>query len=185
MSTTFVDPSKLHNGTVSLPDERTCEGDPRPVDILIVDDNRLASYSLWALLNWQPGIRIRATAESRTEALALIQRLRPDLCLLSASFDACQGIRLAYELKQMAAPPRVLVYADRLDTRLAGAAAIAGADGVIWRYADPDELAQLIERVVAPEPRRPPVGPEAILVGDSTRPVRVAVQPPLPDQRQR
>jgi two-component system, NarL family, response regulator DesR len=162
VGTTPIDHNTLSSGARPLRENRGRASPPRPLDILLVDDDRLASYGLWALLNWRRGIRVGATAETSSEALSVIERRRPDVCLVSAALGPGGGIRLASELKRLAASPRVIVYADHLGAPLVGAAAIAGADGVVWRYGDPDELAQLIARVAAGKASRPALAHGAI-----------------------
>ena len=116
----------------------------RPVAVLIVDDGRDSSYALWALLRWQPGIRICATA-ALSGALSAAQRERPALCLVPAALGP-GGI---HQIAQLADAPRVLAYTDRRDPSLEAMALVAGADGVLWRYVDGDELADTIRRVAA------------------------------------
>lgn len=65
-------------GAVSHPAPPSSPRRPAVVDVLIVDDGRAASYALWALLNWQPGLRICGTAESRERALGTVRQLTPD-----------------------------------------------------------------------------------------------------------
>ena len=136
----------------------TGDHQPPPVRVLLVDDDRLASYSLWALLNWQPGIRVSASAQSINEAVDMVHQLRPDVCLVSAGLESGDGMRLADRLTELPAPPHVLIYADRLDAELDGVAS-AGAGGIISRYADPHEVADLIARVAAGKATGPVIGP--------------------------
>jgi DNA-binding NarL/FixJ family response regulator len=119
----------------------------RTLEVLLVDDDRAASYSLWALLNWRPEIRI-STTESAADAIMAIRRLRPDACLIAAALGEQEGLRLCYAIKQLPQPPRVLVYGDRPSGELDGAAMIAGADGTVSRYGDADSLERTIKRIV-------------------------------------
>jgi DNA-binding NarL/FixJ family response regulator len=130
----------------------------RPVGVLIVDDDRESSYSLWALLRWQPGIRVRAATHRGSDAIAEVHPERPAVCLVSAA----AGPRCVHRLTQLADGPRVLVYANRRTVELDATAVLAGADGVLWRYADGDELAGTIRRVAAGQGRPPALTPEAI-----------------------
>lgn len=151
------------------------DGAPEPaVSVLIADSDRAVSYSLWALLRWQPGIRVAATAESPAQALTLARRRRPDVCLVSAALGSGEGIRLAHRLTLLPLAPTVLVYADEPGPELAATAVIAGAAGAVSRYGDPDELAGAIRRAAAGE-QKPPELPAGTLtalldqVADSDR----------------
>lgn len=121
-----------------------------PVTVLIVDDDRAASYGLWALLRWRPGIRARLSVSA--EAGRAARQERPAVCLASAGL----GLHALHRLAQLPGAPRVLVYADERSRDLEGLAIVAGADGAVWRYGDPDELLAAIRRAAStPRPRTP------------------------------
>jgi DNA-binding NarL/FixJ family response regulator len=132
------------------------------VDLLIVDDHRAARYSVWALLNWKPDIRVSGTASSSAEALRLAQRHRPHVCLISATLGQGEALTLASRMKHLTDPPRVLIFADAVDQHLACAANLAGADGVLWRYADPEEQAAVVTRAASGEQQFPTLQPAEI-----------------------
>jgi DNA-binding NarL/FixJ family response regulator len=146
------------------------------IGVLLVDDCRSASDSLWALLNWQRDIHVIATAVSSAEALSLTKRRRPRVCMLSATLGPAGALSLAHRLKQLSDPPRVLLYADAVEPQLTDAAIVAGADGVLWRYADPAGLAEAIRHVVTGGQAFPAIGPDLVhpladLVADRDRPI--------------
>lgn len=147
MTTTEITSSRFRSDAWSTQSRNGQSTDADVAHVFLVDDDRAASYSLRTLLGGQPGIRIVATAESSAEALALVGRLRPGVCLVSAALGRGEGIGLVHSLKQMTDAPRVLIHADRVDAALEGTAMLAGADGVLWRYGDPDELASVIRSV--------------------------------------
>jgi DNA-binding NarL/FixJ family response regulator len=119
------------------------------LDLLLVDDHLAARYSVWALLRWKRDIREIATAASSSQALrlAMEKRRRPRVCLISATLGDGEALTLASRIKHLMHPPRVLIFADAIDAHHAGAAMLAGADGVLWRYADPQQQARVIRRV--------------------------------------
>jgi hypothetical protein len=67
----------------------------------------------------------------------------------------------------------VLVYADAVDPVLAGAAIVAGADGVFAWEADADGLGELIDRVVCGEKLFPPLVPTPLGSWRVTSPRRI------------
>ena len=132
------------------------------IDLLIVDDNRAARYSVWALLSWERDMRVTGTASSSAEALTLAKRRRPDVCLISATLGQGEALTLASRMKHLIDPPRVLIFADAVDQHLACAATVAGADGVLCRYADPEEQAGIVRRVASGEQQFPSLQPTEI-----------------------
>jgi DNA-binding NarL/FixJ family response regulator len=132
------------------------------IDLLIVDDHRAARHSVWALLSWKPDIQVTGTASSSAEALRLAERHRPHVCLISATLGQGEALTLASRMKHLIDPPRVLIFADAVDQHLACAANLAGADGVLWRYADPEEQAGIVRRVASGEQQFPSLQPAEI-----------------------
>jgi DNA-binding NarL/FixJ family response regulator len=123
--------------------------------VLLVDDDRAASYSLWALLHWQPGIRVCDTAETVADAVTLTVGRRPEVCLVSAAFCGGQGLGMAHRLTQLSPRPQVLIYASEPQPELDALAMIAGAAGALWRYGEAGELAATIRRAAAGEHEPP------------------------------
>jgi DNA-binding NarL/FixJ family response regulator len=121
------------------------------IDLLIVDDHPTARYSVWALLSWKRDIRVIGTANSSAEALTLAKHRRPHACLISATLGQGEALTLASRMKRLTDPPRVLIFADAVDQHLASAATVAGADGVLWRYADPEVQASVVRRAASGE----------------------------------
>ena len=163
MSSTSISPFQPHLES-SAPTNRN-GGDPRhggEIELLIVDDHRPAQYNLWALLRRKQDIRVTGTANSSAEAVTLAKRRRPHACLISATLGQGEALTLTSRMKRLADPPRVLIFADAVDQYLACAATVAGADGVIWRYADPDEQAEVIRRAATGERHFPDLQPNAI-----------------------
>jgi DNA-binding NarL/FixJ family response regulator len=163
MSSTSTNPSQRDlEGTT--PNSRNGHH-PRPraaIDLLIVDDHRAAQYSMWALLSWKRDIRVIGTASSSAEAMTVATRRRPHACLISATLGQGEALTLTSRMKRLSDPPRVLIFADSVDQHLASAATVAGADGVIWRYADPEEQATVVRRAASGEQQFPHLEPSAI-----------------------
>jgi DNA-binding NarL/FixJ family response regulator len=151
------------NGGAAAPNSATGR-DPRrrgPIDVLIVDDHRAAQYSMWALLSWKRDIGVTGTASSSAEAMTIAKRRRPDVCLIAAALGQGAALTLTSRMKRLSDPPRVLIFADSVDQHLAYAATVAGADGVIWRYADAEEQASVVRRVAVGEQHFPDLEPSA------------------------
>ncbi|HWX52105.1 MAG TPA: response regulator [Solirubrobacteraceae bacterium] len=135
---------------------------PDATKVLVVDNRPAVRSSIRCLLYGERGIGSVDDAPTAVLALRGARSQRPDVCLVSYELAESSGLILTYELKGLEQPPRVVVYADRLDGVLAGAARVAGADGVIGSTTSGRELAQVIRRVVAGERQFPIVTPAAL-----------------------
>lgn len=160
-------PAPSHTQTVEeTPAENPASPAPRPVDVVLVDDNIHTSYSVWTLLRWRPGVRVLGSFAPTEEASAVIAAAQPHVCLVSAVL----GSDYIRALKQLPDAPPVLLYAKDRDSSV-DASALASAETVVWRYADPvsryadpNELIHAIQVVADQgegEPRHELAGAEA------------------------
>jgi DNA-binding NarL/FixJ family response regulator len=129
------------------------------VRVLIADDDRASSYRIWISLSGMTGAGAISTGESYDEVLSLARHDRPEVSMVSATFGGGEGLTLAHRLKRLALGPPVLVYDDDVDPRLAGAAIVAGADGVFASKTESNQLRELIGRVLGGEKVFPPLVP--------------------------
>jgi DNA-binding NarL/FixJ family response regulator len=104
---------------------------------------------MWALLTAQSDVREVSSGESVEEVLSVAAQHAFDLVMVSATFGASHGLRLAYRLKHLPQAFPVVIYGNPVDARLAGAAMIAGADGVFDSKTGATELANLLGRIAA------------------------------------
>jgi DNA-binding NarL/FixJ family response regulator len=132
----------------------------RGVNILVADDRRSRSYGIWATLSSLRDVPTITTGENIGEVLRLAIHHPFEVSLVSARFGSGEGFNLAHRLKEHAARPAVLIYSDAMDPVLAGAAIVAGADGVFAWEADAAGLGELIGRVLRGEKLFPPLLPD-------------------------
>jgi DNA-binding NarL/FixJ family response regulator len=130
------------------------------MNVLIADDRRFRSYRIWASLSALTDVPAISTGESVEEVLRLAMHRVPRVSMVSATFGSGEGFSLAHRLKDRNALPSVLIYADAVNPGLAGAAIVAGADGVFVWEADADGPGELIGRVLGGEKLFPPLIPD-------------------------
>jgi DNA-binding NarL/FixJ family response regulator len=121
-------------------------GDDLRLRVLVVDDHPAVREGL-ALLLAPEGIEVCAEAAGRAEALAHLQKRRPDLAIVDLSLDGEDGLALIADLRQRAVP--VLVYSMHNDARHVGSAIAAGALGYVTKRELHDVLVQAIREVAA------------------------------------
>jgi two-component system, NarL family, response regulator DesR len=135
---------------------------PGGLMVLVVDNDLAVRSSLQGTLTLEPGIGRVDTAPSSGAAIKRVIARRPDVCLIDYHVGEDVGLLLAHHLKQLDASPRVIVYMRSLDPTIAGAARVAGADGVIASTASEHELGQVIRRVAVGDKQLPIVPPTAM-----------------------
>lgn len=78
------------------------------MNVLIIDDSRLARLELRNQLQHCPGIEILGEAANTTEALQLIRQTGPDLLLLDIDMPDGDGFSLLQQLDQLPRMPHVI-----------------------------------------------------------------------------
>ncbi len=116
------------------------------IQVLLVDDHPAVREGL-AVLMAPEGITVCGEAGGRADALACVEKHRPDLAIVDLSLDGEDGLTLITDLHQRGIP--VLVYSMHRDPRHVQAAVAAGALGYVTKREFRGVLVQAI-REIAP-----------------------------------
>jgi DNA-binding NarL/FixJ family response regulator len=112
--------------------------------LLIVDDHAAVRAGLAALLAREPDLRVVATAADAEAALALAEEHRPDVALIDFHLPGEDGLELCLRLDGAAPRPRRVLYSAFADELLAVLAIVAGADALVPKSADPEQLLETL-----------------------------------------
>jgi len=96
-----------------------------------VDGNDDFLDGLMAWLGESLDIDVVGRAHSGAEAMAQVERLEPDLCLLDLSLQDASGLAVTRRIKALRPQVRVLLLTFHESQALTRAALIAGADGCV------------------------------------------------------
>jgi DNA-binding NarL/FixJ family response regulator len=110
--------------------------------LLIADDRARTRRALRALLAVQPGIELIGEAADGEEAVAEVERLRPDVVILDLRMPRLDGIAATIQIKQRW--PEIRVVAHSLAEELSEDALAAGADAFVPKGAPAGELLRAI-----------------------------------------
>jgi two-component system LytT family response regulator len=84
---------------------------PRPIRVLIVDDEALARQRLEDLLAAEEGVEIAGTADNGDAAVRAIRELRPDLVFLDVQMPGKTGLEVVREVEPHNMPVTIFVTA--------------------------------------------------------------------------
>jgi DNA-binding NarL/FixJ family response regulator len=119
------------------------------IRILVVDDHPVVRQGLVAVLEDEPDFEVGGAVGSAEEAIALAERLLPDVVLLDLELPGVDGIEAIPRLAGAAPAARVLVFtAYDTDERVFGAIR-SGARGYLLKGASAEEIARAIRVVHA------------------------------------
>ena len=112
---------------------------------LIVDDEPLARSRLKRLLNESHEAEVIGEASNASEALALVEKLQPDLVMLDIEMPGMDGLTLAEALNQLPIPPAIVVVTAHPEHALD--AYRVGPSDYLLKPVDPSRLKATLERV--------------------------------------
>jgi DNA-binding NarL/FixJ family response regulator len=127
--------------------------------IAIVDPQPAVRAGLATLLRSEPGLVPVGTAGGSEEAVEMIARSAPDLVLIEPHLGTGDGLQLIRRITGAEAAPRVVAYTEVGDPALEIALRVAGADGLVDKQAEPEELFEALRTVARGRTSLPLVTP--------------------------
>lgn len=138
------------------------EGAVAPAPVLVVDDHPALRRGVGAMLEAEPGLGPVVAVASAAEALAELERLEPSVAVLDYHLPDEDGLSLCLRVNSLPAPPATLIYSAFADEYLVPLALIAGADGLLSKDADPDQLCSAASRLASGGGELPAASPSAM-----------------------
>jgi PAS domain S-box-containing protein len=101
--------------------------------VLIADDHEVTRHGVMSLLAGQPDIEVCGEAQDGLEAVAKTRQLKPDLVLLDLTMPNAGGFSAAYEIHQMDASPKILIFTNHSYRTLEENIRSAHCDGYVLK----------------------------------------------------
>jgi DNA-binding NarL/FixJ family response regulator len=120
------------------------------IALLVVDDDAIVRAWVRAALAGSE-FRIAGEAGRAVEAIALVERRRPELLLVDQLLPDWTGTELVRELRRRAFEKPALLMTSAPREGLNEAAQAAGIQGTVLKSSEPDELLGALRRLVAGE----------------------------------
>ncbi|CAM2801440.1 LytR/AlgR family response regulator transcription factor [Rariglobus hedericola] len=139
-----------------------------PLNVLLVDDERLARKYLRELLSEQAGVSVIGEADSVAAAAELARQLRPDVIFLDVQMPPASG----FDLLPLLDPAPVIVFVTAHDEFAVRAFTVSAADYLLKPVAT-DRLALALQHV------RNRLNVPAIVPSESATPFALGLDDPL------
>jgi DNA-binding NarL/FixJ family response regulator len=130
--------------------------------LLIVDDHAAVRAGLRSLVACEPELDVIAAAHDAQTALELVGRHAPDVAVIDFHLPQEDGLSFCLRLEHATARPGRVLYSAFADDLLGVLAVIAGADAVVSKSADPEELVDTLLAVVDGQYSVPRPSPAAL-----------------------
>jgi NarL family two-component system response regulator LiaR len=161
--------------------------DPGRIRVFVADDHAIVRRGIAAVLEIVPDIEVVGEAKNGEEAIAQVERLRPDVILMDLVMPEMDGIEAIRRIKDRQPDARILVLTTFAGEDKIFPAIKAGALGYHLKDSRPEELVQAIREVYRGESSLHPVIARKVLEELSRPPHRKgsgaapSERPPTPD----
>jgi DNA-binding NarL/FixJ family response regulator len=140
--------------------------------ILLVDDQELLRMGFRLVLESQPDLEVVAEAADGHQAVALVERLAPDVVLMDVRMPGLDGVAATRRIIASGSRSRVIILTTFDLDEYAYAALRAGASGFLLKDAPPADLLSAIRAVASGD---------AVVAPSTTRRLLETVAHRLPD----
>lgn len=120
---------------------------PKPITVVLAEDQTMVRGALAALLELEPDIRVLGQGANGREAHRLVQSLQPDVLVTDIEMPEMTGLELAAALKQADCKTRVIILTTFARPGYLRRALDAGARGYLLKDRPASELAEAVRRV--------------------------------------
>jgi two-component system nitrate/nitrite response regulator NarP len=114
--------------------------------VLVADDHPMIGAALDVLLR-ETDYDLVGRARSGADALAQVQRLKPDILLLDVNMPDGSGLEVLRQLRENRSSPSVILLTAGMDDGQLLAAANLEPEGVVVKTSDPAHLFECMEQV--------------------------------------
>jgi len=120
-------------------------GMAQPLQIVIVDDHEIVRKGLRATLEGHPGWQIIGEAANGREALAVVEKFKPDVVVMDISMPELNGLETTRQLLMIEPRARVLVLTLHETDQLIHEVLAAGARGYLLKSDATSHLVTAVE----------------------------------------
>ena len=118
-----------------------------PIKVLLVDDHKIVRQGVRAYLQTLADIEVSGEAASGAEAVASVERMRPDVVLMDLEMPGeLDGIAATRQIRQVRPETQVIVVTSHHQDEYIFPAVRAGAISYLLKDIEPDELAAAIRK---------------------------------------
>lgn len=118
-----------------------------PIRVLLVDDNPVFLRAAERLVASEDGLEVVGTAHDGREAVAEVERLRPELVLMDLRMAGMSGIEATRIIKRVPHPPRVVIMTVEDPAVHAPLVDAAGADGFVAKTDFTTQMRSTVGRI--------------------------------------
>lgn len=117
------------------------------IRVAVVDDHAVVREGIRRVLEGEPGVVVVGEGSNGDEALALVERERPDVLVIDVAMPGRTGIQVAAEVRRLNVATRVLVLSMYNQPEYVLESVKSGARGYLLKDSAPAELRRAVRAV--------------------------------------
>lgn len=121
------------------------------IKIVIVDDHQIVRDGLRALLEKNDGFEVIGEAGDGRQALELIDRVTPDVCIMDVTMRGLNGVDATYRLLSDHPEIKIIGLSMHSDPQMVSSMLDAGAAGYVPKESAFEEIAAAVQAVMGGE----------------------------------
>jgi len=137
----------------------------KPIRVMLVDDHAVVRSGLSAFLMAFDDLELVGEAGSGEEAVALCDRLWPDIVLMDLVMPGMDGAQATRTIREKCPTIQVIALTSFKEAELVEGAIEAGAIGYLLKNVSADELARAIREAHAGRPTLAPEAAQTLIAG--------------------
>ena len=110
------------------------------IRVAVVDDHAVVREGIRRVLEGEPGVIVVGEGKNGEEALALVERERPDVLVIDVAMPGRTGIQVAAEVRRLNISTRVLILSMYNQPEYVLESVKSGARGYLLKDSPPAEL---------------------------------------------
>jgi DNA-binding NarL/FixJ family response regulator len=119
----------------------------RTIRVILADDHPAVRRGVRRILEKCSDIIVVGEAGTGTEALHLVQELKPDLLILDIEMPDMRGDQVARELRKKSFPVSIILFSACDDPHFIQEMLQAGADGYLTKDESPERIRQSVYQI--------------------------------------
>jgi DNA-binding NarL/FixJ family response regulator len=134
----------------------------KPIRVLVVDDHEAVRTGLERVLQRSSDFALVSALADHRRLFELLSRERIDVVILDYDLERTDGLSLCSRIKQIPAPPAVVIYSGYAAPPIVLAATVAQADAVVHKAEPVSELLDALRRLSRGQPLLGPPAPDLL-----------------------
>jgi len=119
----------------------------KPITILLAEDHMIVREGFRQMIELEPGLKVVGEAKDGRQAVALAQKLRPDIVLMDIAMPLLNGLEATRQVLKAVPATKIIILSAHSDDAYVQTAVAAGAMGFLLKQSSSHAVCEAIRAV--------------------------------------